>query len=136
MKRRTVVFVIAVGATAILGAVLGLMASSRTQAFQAAAMEGRDAAAAAVDSLASNDATAAIAKFDDAAASFGAASELLGPDWAKSAISAVPWIGAQFRAADDLTMVGLGAPPRAKNWRPSCGTFRAPPLARRASAPC
>lgn len=108
MKRRTVVFVIAVGATAILGAVLGLMASSRTQAFQAAAMEGRDAAAAAVDSLASNDATAAIAKFDDAAASFGAASELLGPDWAKSAISAVPWIGAQFRAADDLTMVGLG----------------------------
>ena len=107
MKRRTWWIIIAGAVTAILLTVLGLATASRAKDFQAAAMKGKDAAAAAASSLSARDASNAIAQFEDAAASFNTAKALLGPEAAKDTIRAIPWLGAQVGAADDLATIGL-----------------------------
>lgn len=107
VKRRTWWIIIAGAVTAILLTVLGLATASRAKDFQAAAMKGKDAAAAAASSLSARDASNAIAQFEDAAASFNTAKALLGPESAKGAIRALPWLGAQVGAADDLATIGL-----------------------------
>lgn len=107
VKRRTWWIISAGAATAILLAVLGLVASSRAKEFQAAALQGKQEASAAVASLTAKDPTAATAHFENATTSFSAAKDQLGPEWAKGAIRVVPWLGAQFGAADDLATIGV-----------------------------
>lgn len=105
MKRRTWWIISAGAVTAIL--LTGLVAWSGAKEFQSAALQGKQEASAAVASLTVKDPTAAIAQFDSAAKSFGAAKDQLGPEWAKGAIRFLPWLGAQFGAADDLATIGV-----------------------------
>ena len=106
VKRRTW-WIISAGAAAAILLLLGLVASSRAKDFQAAALQGKQEASAAVASLTAKDPAAAVAQFDAATTSFGTAKDLLGPEWATGAIRVVPWLGAQVGAADDLATIGL-----------------------------
>ncbi len=107
VRRRTRWIILSLSAVALLLGALSWLGVSRAKDFQAAAMQGKDEASVAVASLEAKNATAAAEQFDKAAASFRTARDLLGPDWAVAAMRALPWLGSQVGAADDLATIGL-----------------------------
>ncbi len=83
--------------------VLALWSGRCASEFESLARAGKSDAVAAARSLRANQPAAAKASFDKARGEFTQARDLLGPQW----LRAIPWLGRQLDAADDLTTIGL-----------------------------
>ncbi len=84
-------------------AAVGIWGFFQARQFEAHATAGKAAALAGLDSLNPQDPAAAIEAFQTAGAEFSSARALLGPEW----LHAIPWVGRQLAAADDLATIGV-----------------------------
>jgi hypothetical protein len=109
MKRRTRSIIIVTAAIAVCVAAFALAAVSWAVRLEAVATAGKTQARAGASSLASQDTTAAVARFREASRSFTQADAMLGPEWLGGAARAVPWVGRQYVAAKALTAIGRDA---------------------------
>jgi hypothetical protein len=91
------------GGVVVIGLVaFGVWGLQRANDFELLARAGKSDARAALHSLDSKQAPAALASFLKAKDEFGTARGLLGPDWVRG----VPWLGHQVTAADTLATIG------------------------------
>jgi hypothetical protein len=103
-SRRTVIVVVAIAACM---AALALAANSWATGFENAANTGKAQAKAGAESLAAQDATAAVSQFGAARESFTRAKAMLGPEWLGSVANAIPQVGRQYSVAKTLVAIGV-----------------------------
>ncbi|HEY3544683.1 MAG TPA: DUF4012 domain-containing protein [Propionicimonas sp.] len=81
---------------------VGVWGLQRANDFESLARAGKSDAKAALHSLESKQAAAALASFLKAKDEFGEARDLLGPEWVRG----LPWLGHQVSVADTLATIG------------------------------
>ncbi len=102
-RRRIVVVLVLVALVAAATVALALWARGITST----AATGKAQAEAGAKSLASMDATAAIAEFRDARESFASLDRSLSAGWLAGAANSIPWARRQYAAAQALARIGL-----------------------------
>ncbi len=75
--------------------------------FENAANTGKAQAKAGAQSLAAQDATAAVSQFGAALESFTSARAMLGPEWLRGVANVIPQVGRQYSVARTLVAIGL-----------------------------